>query len=200
MLALKLRLKNKPEGLTIPVERLPFLVGRDPLCHLRPASLMVSQHHCAIWSRDGQLWVRDLGSTNGTYLNNRLVSGEQDAHNGDELKIGPLLFDVCIEGTPSVSQPTPLPLNKKPTATANLEHDAAMLLLFGDDASSQIEKPEELDSVPTGKTVHLSSPQLEPAAAKSGYGTGAREALVTSSDTAQIANAILMKYLKRPRS
>src|SRR6516162_2757323 len=111
MLALKLRIRSRAEGLRIPVDRLPFLVGRDPLCHLRPASLMVSQHHCAIWSRNGELRVRDLGSTNGTYLNGLAVTGEEAAHNGDQLKIGPLVFDVCIEGTP-VNQPTPLPLNK----------------------------------------------------------------------------------------
>jgi pSer/pThr/pTyr-binding forkhead associated (FHA) protein len=200
MLALKLRIRDKPEGLRIPIDRLPFLVGRDPFCHLRPASLMVSQHHCAIWSRNGELRVRDLGSTNGTYLNQQPVAGEQAAHNGDQLKIGPLLFDVCIEGTPSVSQPTPLPLNKKSAPSTDPEEDAAMVLLFGDGDLSPIEKPEALDSVPTGKTVHLSSPHLDASAPKSAHHSGARETVSASGDTAEIANAILMKYLKRPRS
>jgi pSer/pThr/pTyr-binding forkhead associated (FHA) protein len=200
MLALKLRIRDKPEGLRIPIDRLPFLVGRDPLCHLRPASLMVSQHHCAIWSRNSELWVRDLGSTNGTYLNGHALTGEGTAQNGDQLKIGPLVFDVCIEGTPTVSQPTPPPFNKNLIRGVDPEHDAAILLLFGDDASSPIEKPEQLDSVPTGKTVHLSSPHLKPSTRKSGQHTRTREAVSASGDTAEIANAILLKYLKRPRS
>jgi predicted component of type VI protein secretion system len=156
---------------------------------------MVSQHHCAIWSRNDELWVRDLESKNGTYLNGHAVSGEMAAYNGDQLKIGPLVFDVCIEGTPSVSQPTPIPLNKD----SSPEDDAAMLLLFGDDAVSSIEKFENLDAVPTGETVHLSSPPLEPSAAKSGHHAGGR-IISASGDTAEIANAILMKYLKRPRT
>src|SRR5713101_3548300 len=94
---LKLRIAGKADRLTIPIDRLPFLIGRDPVCHLRPASKFISKHHCAIWTRGDQLLVRDLGSTNGTYLNDHAVTGEQQALDGDRLKIGPLLFDVCIE-------------------------------------------------------------------------------------------------------
>jgi hemoglobin-like flavoprotein len=125
---LKLRIAGKGDGLRIPIDRLPFLIGRDPLCHLRPASLLISQHHCALWTRGDQLLVRDLGSTNGTYLNNRAVTGEQQAVNGDTLKIGPLLFDVCIKGSPSLTQPTPSP--PKRSSTRSTDDDVGQALAF----------------------------------------------------------------------
>jgi hypothetical protein len=48
----------------------------------------VSQLHTRIFRRDGQVMVEDLGSTNGTYLNNRKVSGPMVMKPGDRLRVG----------------------------------------------------------------------------------------------------------------
>jgi pSer/pThr/pTyr-binding forkhead associated (FHA) protein len=198
-LTLKLRVASKPEGLRIPIDRLPFLIGRDPLCHLRPASQFVSKHHCAIWSRDGQLMVRDLGSTNGTFLNDHPVTGEQQALNGDRLNIGPLLFDVCIEGLPSVSQSTPPPPMK--ARNADVEDAAAMLLLLEEDASAAAKRPMDVDPVPSGETINVPASLLQDkSTANQSNEVPSKGAASASSDTGTIANAILQKYLRRPRS
>ena len=58
---------------TIPVTVAEFRIGRDPKCHLRPASEDVSRQHCAITLHEGKAFLRDYGSRNGTILNRRLL-------------------------------------------------------------------------------------------------------------------------------
>jgi anti-anti-sigma factor len=74
-----------------------FVIGRDAGCHLRPGSPAVSRFHAAILQRDGQVFVRDLGSTNGTLLNGRLLRDwEAPARDGDQIQVGPLPLTLRI--------------------------------------------------------------------------------------------------------
>jgi len=50
------------EGRVIPVTGSQFLIGRDPQCHLRPASQAISKLHCAVLVRDGKYVHVALGS------------------------------------------------------------------------------------------------------------------------------------------
>src|SRR5215813_12367653 len=100
---------GKQEGKILPIALSQFLIGRDPQCQLRPASASISKRHCAILVRSGKVLLRDLDSTNGSFVNEQPVKGEVELHHDDKLKIGPLLFGVHIETTPSVSKPTPAP-------------------------------------------------------------------------------------------
>lgn len=84
-------------GMAIPVRQSPFLIGRQPECQLRPNNRKVSGRHCAIHLRDGQALVCDLGSTNGTYVNDELITGERPLRPGDRLRIGPIHFQVAAE-------------------------------------------------------------------------------------------------------
>jgi predicted component of type VI protein secretion system len=86
------------EGRWIPIAVPEFLIGRDPSCHLRPASKSVQRQHCAIVSKGGRFFLRDQTGTEGTLLNRRLlVGGEMQLANGDHIVVGPLLFQVAIE-------------------------------------------------------------------------------------------------------
>jgi pSer/pThr/pTyr-binding forkhead associated (FHA) protein len=106
------------EGKALEIKLSQFVVGRDPQCHLRPASPMISKRHCAVLQREGKAFIRDFDSTNGTFVNNEPVKGEVELHDGDQLKIGPLLFTVRIEATAPVNRPTPPPPTKPVTKTA----------------------------------------------------------------------------------
>jgi pSer/pThr/pTyr-binding forkhead associated (FHA) protein len=86
-------------GKQIPVSGTEFLIGRDPHCQLRPASPAISKQHCGISVREGKLFVRDYGSTNGTFLNGEQIAGEREAKIGDHLKVGPLEFKLGMEAT-----------------------------------------------------------------------------------------------------
>src|SRR5262245_57739497 len=96
---------GKTEGkiLTIPLAQ--FVIGRDPQCHLRPASPSISKRHCAVIQRDGKVFVHDFDSTNGTLVNDQQIKGEVELHNGDQLKVGPLHFSVKIETSPPINRP-----------------------------------------------------------------------------------------------
>lgn len=104
------------QGRSIPISGAKFIIGRDPGCHLRPASQAISKQHCAIHLRDGQVWVQDFGSTNGTHINDIPVIGEAQAKDGDNLKIGPLEFRLQVIPQPTPMDGTPLPDKLKPVA------------------------------------------------------------------------------------
>ncbi len=111
---------GKQEGKALEIKLAQFLVGRDPQCQLRPASPMISKRHCALIQRDGKVFVRDFGSTNGTHVNDEPVQGERELSHDDQLKIGPLLFGVQIEvGAPAAPSPTPAPPTKPATKPVN---------------------------------------------------------------------------------
>ena len=73
-----------------------FFVGRAEDCQLRPKSDLISRHHCVLLVDDEAAAIRDLGSRNGTYVNDERVNGERTLITGDRLKIGPLEFEVRI--------------------------------------------------------------------------------------------------------
>jgi pSer/pThr/pTyr-binding forkhead associated (FHA) protein len=116
-LSLLVLTSGKQEGKTIEVKLPQFLVGRDPQCHLRPASPLISKRHCALIQRDGKAFVRDFGSTNGTFVNDERVEGERELNNGDELKIGPIQLTIRLEAAAAkpAGTKTPAPPTKPAT-------------------------------------------------------------------------------------
>jgi predicted component of type VI protein secretion system len=103
-------------GKVIPITTPEFVIGRDPQCQLRPASPAVSKQHCAVAIRDGKVFVRDCGSTNGTFVNGEQVAADREVKSGDRLRVGPLEFDVKIEAGVPAAKPAPAPAQAKPAA------------------------------------------------------------------------------------
>ena len=66
----------------------PVVIGRVADCELRLDDPMVSRKHARIERRDGRWRIVDLGSHNGTRLNNAAVK-EQSLRDGDVVGIGP---------------------------------------------------------------------------------------------------------------
>lgn len=84
-LALRVR-KGVPENARIPLDR-RVTVGRDAGCDLTIVDSRVSRHHAEIVPENGELRLRDTGSTNGTSLNgNPVVSANLGL--GDVLRVG----------------------------------------------------------------------------------------------------------------
>jgi pSer/pThr/pTyr-binding forkhead associated (FHA) protein len=70
-------------------------IGRADGCHIRLSDSYVSQFHARIFGRDGGWYVEDLGSTNGTYLNQRRVSGTpSELRAGDRVKLGKSILEL----------------------------------------------------------------------------------------------------------
>lgn len=96
MRASLLVLVGKQKGREIPLPATMFVIGRDPLCHLRPHSDTVSRRHCAIACWNGRVLIRDLKSANGTYLNRKRIINQIEVRNGDVLDVGDLSFSFQI--------------------------------------------------------------------------------------------------------
>jgi two-component system, cell cycle response regulator len=76
--------------MTLPKGR--FVVGRERDCDLPlPNDPAVSRQHAAIEFREGRHGLEDLGSTNGTFVNDELVSA-RDLQPGDQVRIGANIF------------------------------------------------------------------------------------------------------------
>ena len=70
-------------------------VGRAGGCGVMiPDDTFVSQLHARVFRRDGDLYVEDLGSTNGTYLNDKKITAAVAMRKGDKLKIGKTTMEV----------------------------------------------------------------------------------------------------------
>src|SRR5438105_4003689 len=151
---------GKMEGKSIPVTLSQFLIGRDPQCQLRPASAMISKRHCAILIKGGKVFVRDFGSTNGTFVNDDPIKGERQIQNEDLLKVGPLLFRVALETSTPVNKPTPPPAPK--ADTSDDDSVAAMLLALQDegDSAAPTAGGTDKDGVPSGTTIHEMMPPM----------------------------------------
>ena len=75
-----------------------FTIGRDSKNELVLDLDNVSRRHALITTREGQSFVQDLDSTNGTYLNDAEVVSEQPLRSGDYLKVGGAIFKFLQGG------------------------------------------------------------------------------------------------------
>jgi hypothetical protein len=69
-------------------------VGRAAGCGITIDDTYASQLHARVFRRDGQLFVEDLGSTNGTFLNRAKVSGPAAMGQGDRLQVGNTVLEL----------------------------------------------------------------------------------------------------------
>jgi predicted component of type VI protein secretion system len=81
----------------IALKQAETVIGRQKGCALRIASHEISRLHCCVRAHDGKVTVRDLGSANGTFVNNQQIKGEQLLKHGDKLQLADLTFVVEYE-------------------------------------------------------------------------------------------------------
>src|SRR5437588_11846677 len=91
-------------------------VGRQDDCQLRIKSSQVSRKHCEIFEKKGMLLVKDLGSSNGTFVNGKRIQDQRVLEPGDELTIGQVKLRVAKIGEPP-PPPRTKPGSKKPGDT-----------------------------------------------------------------------------------
>ena len=63
-------------------------------CQVTIDDTYASQLHARVFQRDGQIFVEDIGSTNGTYLNRKKVTGPMVIQRGDQLQIGNTILEL----------------------------------------------------------------------------------------------------------
>ena len=85
----------------------------------------VSRRHARVLPDNGALVVEDLGSSNGTYVNGRRISGPVEVADGDEVQLGDTV--IGVEGRPS-GRPAPRRLAPPPHEPGNIPALAAFFL------------------------------------------------------------------------
>ena len=96
-----------PTGPAVPLRRDVTVLGRDRrACDIVLERESVSALHCLLVKTDGLLFVRDLGSTNGTTVNGQRVTRGALLPN-DELGLGGVKFRVTLGPTAHDAAPDP---------------------------------------------------------------------------------------------
>jgi pSer/pThr/pTyr-binding forkhead associated (FHA) protein len=173
--------------------RLPVLVGRGDEAKFRVQQDSVSRRHCEFFIKDDAVFVRDLGSTNGT-----LVAGERIASSaamlvppGTEVRVGGIVFRVDYESAAAPAATEPRGDDTVPMSTADdtletLEPAAEPESAAEPDRDAELESAAELD-VPDA-TADAEIPDLasltaaEPATESTGFDFLGGEAAAPQSD------------------
>ncbi|GIU98811.1 MAG: hypothetical protein KatS3mg014_0427 [Actinomycetota bacterium] len=69
-------------------------IGRAESCQVRLEDAYASLHHARLQQRDGVWTIEDLGSTNGTYVNDRRISAPVEVRAGDVVRIGKTVLEL----------------------------------------------------------------------------------------------------------
>lgn len=77
--------------------RLPTIIGRGREVTLTVPHALVSRRHAEIFERDGQLFVRDLGSLNGTFVDNQKIGDDHPLNPEQLLTLGNITFRAVYE-------------------------------------------------------------------------------------------------------
>ncbi|ENV10757.1 hypothetical protein F966_00528 [Acinetobacter higginsii] len=125
-------------GQELNVER-DMLVGRHQHADILLQSADISRRHAALVLKDKQLWVQDLNSSNGTFINDVRVEQETELHDGDIVQFASFVFSVLAPATAEIELPE---IEIEPvTATS---HDQGMPSI----AERAVETPISRDGMP----------------------------------------------------
>ena len=71
-----------------------LILGRGEKCHVVLDDTYVSTVHARVFPKGESIFVEDLGSTNGTYLNRKRVGNAMEVQRGDHVKIGKTVLEM----------------------------------------------------------------------------------------------------------
>jgi pSer/pThr/pTyr-binding forkhead associated (FHA) protein len=132
---------GKSAGREIPIPVPRFLIGRSADCHMRPKSDAISRRHCAISTKGNRVFVRDLKSRNGTFVNGERIEGKCELNSGDTICVGKLEFEVCFQPDDAAVAP------EKPSKATAVEDEAVQEAT----AAAADEAAEAADETPTAE-------------------------------------------------
>ena len=104
----------------------PFRIGRKIGLDLQLHCASVSAVHAEIFEENGQLWVRDLDSTNGTFVNGNRIRHKTRLVENDTIQFGTSVFHIARD-----SEPVSSPVVGNPTPESTLESERFERLLSG---------------------------------------------------------------------
>ena len=88
-------------GQLLPVGEGPLILGRSSSCDLRLPHASISRRHARLTRRGEHLFLEDLGSQNGTFLDDERLAGPRELQVGQRIHIGPAVLRLRIPGANS---------------------------------------------------------------------------------------------------
>ena len=160
-------LKGRSDAKTIRLAQGATTIGRQDGCELTVRSSQVSRKHCQLFEKKGLLLVKDLGSSNGTIVNNQKVDDQRVLEPGDVLTVGPISFRVEQVGAPAPATVTPTDVGgsaatAKPTDTAVAEAVEAIPLDDDDVLDFVTGAADEPEPAPPKAAAKPATPKAEP--------------------------------------
>ncbi|WP_447507236.1 FHA domain-containing protein [Acinetobacter oleivorans] len=106
-------------GQEISVDR-DMLVGRHQDADVLLQAAEISRRHAALLLKDQLLWVQDLNSSNGTFINDIRIEQEKQLHDGDIVQFASFKFSVLAPAKEILDLPE---IEAEPVQTAVLTQD-----------------------------------------------------------------------------
>jgi FHA domain len=83
------------KGTNYGLETGEIVIGRAPSCDVSTTyDVYSSSTHARVYQVGSQMWVEDLGSTNGTFVNGERIARDTRLGRGDVLQVGGTVFEV----------------------------------------------------------------------------------------------------------
>ena len=79
----------------IPLREFPFVVGRkEDICNYTVVDTLVSRQHFELYMKDNKVYIKDLNSSNGTYVNEEIIEGYEECllKDGSIIRVGNQTF------------------------------------------------------------------------------------------------------------
>lgn len=173
---------GKSAGRAISIKRSKLLIGRAEECDVRPLSEDVSRRHCAVHVGPADVWVEDLGSRNGTFINGVRIKEKTKVATGDLIRVGALELKV------SCSAP----------AAAGSEEDVSRWLMTEEEPAGMFDTTQSVrtasvaDQAADSSSIHAEAPV-------SAAGSGATAA-GAGSGISKSSSALAVEAVKESKS
>lgn len=189
-----------------------FFIGRAEDCHLRPKSDLISRHHCVVMVEDSLVVVRDLGSRNGTFVNDEQIVGERELRAGDKLRVGPLQFEVVVVELPAVKKRPKVTsvkdaANRTASGGSNTQGDDDVTQWLTEETQPEMQETREIEASDT-EEINLRTTVMLPPGDTDAVATKTDDAHATprkpanlpknsSADSGKAAADVLRKFFQR---
>jgi pSer/pThr/pTyr-binding forkhead associated (FHA) protein len=110
---------------------LPMVIGRGSEADLVIPDGLVSRRHAEIFEQQGQLFVKDLGSLNGTFVNNQRIEEAEALPPDQLLTLGTVTFRAIYADRPDPAEDTasvPQSIREKETVQFSLDETETIML------------------------------------------------------------------------
>src|SRR5687767_2763807 len=91
-------------GEVFPLSRGEFVIGRDEAADLSIADQSLSRRHCVVSLEDGEYYVQDSRSVNGTTVNGEAVKSRRALHHADRIGLGNIEMVFLTEQAADIAE------------------------------------------------------------------------------------------------